>query len=175
MTHRKKPILFTALIILMGVLFTQIVFGAISGYLLTSAEYIPNPSIAWITMLAFFVQGIHGVLLSWFVGLMLDWSTASHIVGPWAAAYVLFYIVIVSIPTKVYHHSLANMIIFTAIGCFFTDLIHDLLVFESWMLVFRIDEVMYESLYRIVTVALISPMIYSCRPLIARRARSYGW
>jgi len=175
MTYRKKPILFTVLIVLMGVLFTQIVFGAISGMLLVGSAQIPNPSIAWVTMLAFFVQGLHGVLLAWFVGLMVDWSTASHIVGPWAASYLVFYMIVVAIPPRTYHHSLTNMIFFTGVGCFLTDMIHDLLVFESWMSALRFNEVLLQSVYRIVAIVIISPVIYSSRSLIVRRAKSYGW
>jgi hypothetical protein len=175
MTHRKKPILFTVLVVFMGVLFTQIVFGAISGILLTTSAQIPNPSIAWVTMLAFFVQGLHGVLLTWFVGLMVDWSTASHIVGPWAASYLVFYMILVAIPPKTYHHSLMNMIFFTALGCFLTDMIHDLLVFESWMSALRFNDVLFNSVCRIVAIVMISPVVYSCRLLIVRRTKSYGW
>jgi hypothetical protein len=175
MTYRKKPILFTVLIVLMGVLFTQIVFGAVSGILLAGSAQIPNPSIAWVTILAFFVQGLHGVLLAWFVGLMVDWSTASHLVGPWAASYLLFYMIVVAIPPKTYHHSLMNMILFSALGCFLTDVLHDLLVFESWMSALRFKDVFIESVYRIVSIVIISPVIYSSRSLIVRRSKSYGW
>ena len=175
MTYRKKPIFFTVLIVLLGVLLTQIVFGALSGILLTRASQIPNPSIAWMTMLAFFVQGLHGVVLAWFVGLLVDCSTASHVVGPWAASYLVFYLCVVAIPPKTYHHSLINMIFVTASGCLITDIIHDLLVFESWISAFRFNDILFDSFYRMVTIGIISPVIYTCRSLIVQRAKSYGW
>lgn len=175
MTYRKKPILFTVLTVLIGVLSTQIIFGAISGVWLAGSAQIPNPSIAWVTMLAFFVQGLHGVLLAWFVGLIVDWSTASHVVGPWAASYLLYYMIVVAIPPRYYHHSFINMIFFTAVGCFLTDMVHDLLVFESWMSALRFNEVLLQSVYRIIAIVIISPVIYSSRSLIVRRSKSYGW
>jgi hypothetical protein len=170
MVKKKDESLPLALTVVLGAILFQYAFGILSGLHLSVSKYLPNPSIVWVVVLALHDQSLRGVILTWLLGLMVDLTTANHLIGPWTTAYLGFYLLVVVIPSQALNHSYLTMVVFSCIGCLCTDFFHDVLVFETWSSYSFINDSSH-FLLRTISILVLSPLVYFMSRRVMKSSR----
>jgi hypothetical protein len=161
MSYRQGVKILALLIMAIGFIFSQLAFSVLTVILPEFAPVLPNPAVVWVVLLAFFVQNVFGAFSVWLIGLLVDCSSARHVVGPYATGYMLLYMLILAVQPAFLKKTLLSMILCAVGGLLLTDLIYDLLVYESWS---SGSEIVISILvYRLLIITVLVPLVYALR------------
>ncbi|MGI6681212.1 MAG: rod shape-determining protein MreD [Bdellovibrionota bacterium] len=117
--------------------------------------FIPNIILIFVIFLSFNETNIFGLVLSFFLGLLLDIST-STLLGPWSASFVIIYTMFAILSGRIFIDTTISLIIITAISSIICDIVYTVLIFTFLA---NTNNFSFDILIGSIVTAIFSPFI----------------
>jgi rod shape-determining protein MreD len=153
-------------VLLFLVIGTQALYGCASGAFGALSSYMPHPFIFWVVFFTSLYPNALGAVLAWFLGVVVDLSSASYTVGSWATSYALYFVIVIYLFRSAKSISVFYLVCLAVLGSVFTDLINSSIksCLESTHVIDRYT--FYNLILRAVAVATYAFFIGSISSLL---------